>query len=192
MTNRRPRWIALAAAPALFSLPGAVAQEAEPATTRAEMVAATLAAAERHAATPRSRGSRRALGASLAMLDRLGVRAEASAGEDPIREWRAIAGPSSAPPFRGRLLGPAFRRGWLEPGQALRVEQLFASGQNATVSVAAVPDTPLRLGVSGPGDAAPCRDGQRSCAWMPLFTQRYTITVTNPTERRTRFFLVFD
>jgi hypothetical protein len=169
-------------------LAGAAAIAQSDPASRAEMVAAMLVDAERQAATP----SRGALATTLARFERLGVHAAPGSGDDAIAEWRTVAGDRQSRPYRGRLLGPAFRRGWIEPGQVMHVEQLFVSGQVATVSVATVPDAPLRLGVSGPGDAAMCREARRNCNWMPLFTQRYTITLTNTGDRRARFYLVVD
>lgn len=191
MTRRLVLTIAAIAAAATG--PSSLAQNQGTASlpSRAAAVAEMLVEADGHAAMP-TRTRSRALGRALTTLDRLGVRAAPGSGDDAIAEWRELAAPSVTPLFRGRLLGPAFRRGWLDAGQVIRVEQLFVSGQVATVSVASNPTAPLQLGISGPGEAVPCRNGGRECNWMPLFTQRYTITLSNRGGQRARFYLVVD
>jgi len=159
--------------------------------SRAELIATMLVDAHRQAETP-SRSNRRALGSALTTLDRLGVHAQPGIGDDAIAEWRALPGVRAGNRYRGRVLGPAFRRGWLDAGQMVQVEQLFLSGQAASVSVANLPDGPLRLGVSGPDGRANCQEAARNCNWMPSFTQRYTITIRNIGPRATRFYLVMD
>jgi hypothetical protein len=178
---------ALAALALLAATPG-YAQEAAPAS-RAALVADLLARADGAADAP-TRANRAALARDLDALDRLGARA-ADGGDDPTPAWRDRSGARAAG-YRGRILGPAFRRGWIDPGAEVRVEQLFLSGQTATVAVAATPDQPLRLGVSGRDLAQLCPAGGRNCRWLPLFTQRYTISITNAGQKRARFYLVVD
>lgn len=162
-----------------------------PATTRADKAAALLVAADRGAQDGSLEG-RRLLAASLAALERLGVHAQPDSEDGALGDWRRIAGSEGAVPDRGRILGPAYRRGWIDPGQQLRVEQLFLSGQTATVALAATPDQPVRLAVTGPNAPVACPDDARNCKWLPLFTQRYAITIANTGTQRARFYLVVD
>lgn len=98
----------------------------------------------------------------------------------------------AATPFRGRVLGPAWQRGWLPAGGEARLEQQFMGGQRATIAVAGAPAAPLTLTVAEPGVEPVCRDAPRACRWLPLYTQRYAITLRNPGAARVRFYLVLD
>lgn len=168
----------------------ALSDQAAP-VSRAGATAALLAAAD-SAAAGTDKAARKALGQSLAALDRVGAHAQ-DGQEDALPGWRAQAGPkATGAVYRGRVLGPAYRRGWLEPGAELKVEQLFLGGQAATVAVAATPSQPLRLSIQGASVAAPCAAETRDCRWVPIFTERYTIRVRNAGAAKARYYLVFD
>ncbi len=165
---------------------------AQPAPERALLTADLLAQADRADAAP-SRSARKALKQAVATLDRFGVRADPAdpEGQAALANWRARSG-SATPPMRGRVLGPAFRRGWLDAGGSLQLEQLFLAGQTASIAVAAAPGEGMRLAVSGPDAAGNCAGESRTCRWTPIFTQRYTITVRNNGAARARYYLVMD
>lgn len=102
---------------------------------------------------------------------------------------------SSALGFRGRALGPAYRRGSLVPGASLTMRQLFLGGQRAQILVApAGGATNLSLRVQGADGstlcAKPVGGPQVDCAWMPLFTDRYNIVIENGGSAPARFYLV--
>jgi hypothetical protein len=186
------RWLAPLVAAAVIG-PSSVARTDSSAAPpdRAASVAALLVEADANAASP-TRVRRRALRTALTMLDRLGARPQQGAADDPVREWCALAGGCPTTSYRGRVLGPAYRRGWLATGQEMQVEQLFLSGRYASVSVASVPDGAIRLDVSGPNGRTSCGAGPRNCRWMPSFTQRYTITIRNIGAQATKVYLVID
>lgn len=168
-----------------------VTAAAVPSTDRASMTADLLARADR-AAAGTSRAAARKLDEALTTLDRIGVRAEAEGdGATALADWRSRSVHAELP-YRGRVLGPAFRRGWLEPGAAARVDQLFLAGQNASVAVSGAPDRGVKLAVAGRDAPAGCTGTDRSCRWVPIFTQRYTITVRNGGKSATRYYLVMD
>jgi hypothetical protein len=108
-----------------------------------------------------------------------------------VPAWRKTAG-IGEPDYRGRVLGPAYSRGWIEPGQTAQIDQQFLAGQRATVAVAAAPQGGLALSVTDPDRALVCRTRPRSCNWLPLYTQRYTITLSNRGTSRLRYYLVVD
>lgn len=166
---------------------GPVSSEEPVPPSRAGAAADLLAAADAAAARP-GKTARKTLGKSVTALDRIGVRAQDGA-EDALPGWRAQAGPAAV--YRGRVLGPAYRRGWLEPGAELTVEQLFLGGQAANVAVAANPSQPLQLSIRGADSVARCVT-PRDCRWTPIFTERYTIRVRNAGSARARYYLVFD
>ena len=170
----------------LGAVAGAVEQE-----SRALATANLLAGADADA--DGARPSHKRLAAKLRLLDRLGAHADqdADAGDDPIQNWRNAAG-LREPGYRGRVLGPAFRRGWIGPGKTASIAQQFLGGRKTTVAVAAAPDQTLDLRIDDPAAGAVCRAEGRSCSWMPLYTQRYMINVRNPGQDAVRFYLVVD
>ena len=95
----------------------------------AEAVASLLADADV------AQGDPERLGMILAALDSFGARP--MAGEaDPVATWRSKAAMPKTPPYRGRVLGPAYKAGMLNPGATVRLPQLFDGGRSARVAVA--------------------------------------------------------
>ena len=115
---------------------------------------------------------------------------------DLAARWRRLAarkGVRDAAPYRGRALGPAYRRGRLAAGAALDTEQVFLAGQKAVVALVPEPGRTLSIRVAEPGKpicertAAPPR---ASCAWLPLFTSRVEIRIANPGPAPASYYLV--
>ncbi len=101
----------------------------------------------------------------------------------------------SALGFRGRALGPAYRRGSLGAGDSVTVRQLFFAGQRAQISVAPSRGAAnLSLRVQGADGntlcAKPIEGSQADCAWLPLFTDRYDIVIENGGSVPAAFYLV--
>lgn len=97
-------------------------------------------------------------------------------------------------PFRGRILGPAYRTGRLAPGQTSETSQLFLAGKQAEVVAIPVEDTNLQLEiieVEGQRSCTPPPTTARSvCRWIPIFTSRYRIRVRNRGNRPSDYYLV--
>lgn len=134
------------------------------------------------------------LGMLLATIDGLGARPAPDAA-DPIPAWRSRAVMPQTPPFRGRVLGPAYKAGMLDPGKSVRLPQLFDGGRAARVAVA----TPGKAGLDFTvldGEAKPvCPPGNarnRQCTWTPLYSARFEIVVTNPSSNAAGYYLVID
>jgi hypothetical protein len=170
-----------------FALLAAPAVAASQRDSRAVLVADLLARIDRQSAKPTER---RALARDLRTLDRLGAH-PADGAEDPRAAWRKAARVLRESDYRGRVLGPAYSRGWIEPGQAAHMDQQFLAGQRATVAVSSIGGT-LALNVTDPERSSVCRAQPRSCVWLPLYTQRYTITLSNRGPNRLRYYLVVD
>lgn len=127
-----------------------------------------------------------ALAAAARTLARMGAH-PTDGQEDLVTAWsrQAIAmgaSPGDAPAFRGRVLGPAYRRVQLSPAQKDVSSASFLAGQQASVTVTPVGKGQVNLHVQGANDSIACtvqrrRDGHR-CEWLPLYTERYTITVS--------------
>ncbi|MBA4353326.1 MAG: hypothetical protein C0409_01410, partial [Novosphingobium sp.] len=141
-----------------------------------------------------AQGDPRRLGVLLAALDGLGAR-PADGASDPLDGWRAQAERPQTPPYRGRVLGPAYRSGMLDPGKSVRLPQLFDGGRAARVAVA----TPGLAGLDFTvldGEAKPvCPPGKarnRQCTWTPLYSGRFEIVLSNPSTNTTGYYLVID
>ncbi|QOV94125.1 hypothetical protein [Novosphingobium sp. ES2-1] len=153
-----------------------------------EAVATLLAEADS------SQGDPQKLGMILAALDSFGARA--MPGEpDPVAKWRARAVMPDTPPYRGRVLGPAYKAGMLNPGATVRLPQLFDGGRSARVSVATPGQAALDFTVLD-GEARPvcppAKARTRECMWTPLFSGRFEIVLTNPSSNAAGYYLVID
>lgn len=161
---------------------GAARAVADPAD-RARMTAALLASLD--AGTARRSAPARKM--ALKTLDRLGAHSLDTAVKPAAPVER---------PFRGRLLGPGYQRGWIDGGAELRLEQQFLAGHRASIAVVAAPAAPLALTVAesgaGTGAGSVCRAATDGCRWLPLYTQRYAITLRNAGATRVRYYLVLD
>lgn len=134
------------------------------------------------------------LGAIVAALDAFGARP--LAGEaDLVTAWRARAEMPKTPPYRGRLLGPAYKAGMLNPGATVRLPQLFDGGRSARVAVATPGQAGLDFTVLD-GEAKPvcppAKARSRECMWTPLFSGRFEIVLTNPSSNAAGYYLVID
>lgn len=154
----------------------------------AAAVAQLLAAADTAQSDPKR------LGVLLAAIDGLGAH-PADGAADPLGNWRAKAERPQTPAYRGRVLGPAYKAGMLDPGKSLRLPQLFDGGRAARVAVA----TPGLAGLDFTvldGEAKPvCPPGKarnRQCTWTPLYSGRFEIVLSNPSANATGYYLVID
>jgi len=143
-------------------------------------------------------GDHAALRARAQMLTALGA-TPAEGQEDLARLWtreaqdHGVAEPALA--FRGRALGPAYRRGSIVPGGSMTMRQLFLGGQRAQILVAPADGAGhLSIRVQGADGetlcAKPVGDPQADCAWMPLFTERFDIVIENGGAAPAGFYLV--
>lgn len=164
----------------------------EPATASATVPASDaerLAMALVDADQAYARGDNARLAEALRRFDALGGR-PLDETDPEIGRWRQAA--NQAPPMRGRSLGPGYRSGQLSPGRSEQLEQVFLSGKRASVALSAPSGARLKLEVQDRKDEAVCgREGNPNhCHWVPLFTDRYRITIVNPGQSAVRYFLV--
>jgi hypothetical protein len=99
------------------------------------------------------------------------------------------------PAFRGRALGPAYRRGFLGARGTVTVHQLFLAGQRARISVAPKRGAShLSMRVQGADGNILCvktvGEAQADCDWLPLFTDRYDIVIENAGPAPAAFYLI--
>jgi hypothetical protein len=158
------------------------------AAQRAKTVAQLLTEAEAMQGKPKQ------LGVLLAQIDAFGAH-PVSDTDDPVRAWRNKAIMPQTPPYRGRVLGPAYKTGMLDPGKSVRLPQLFDGGLAARVAVATPGQAELDFTVLD-GEAKPvCPPGKarsRQCTWTPLYSGRFEIVLSNPSNNATGYYLVID
>lgn len=131
----------------------------------------------------------------LARLDQLSVQSALDNPDDPLPSWRSEAADAglTLPPVRGRVLGPAYRSGWLEPGKTQSMEQLFLAGTKAQIILTSPDRGPLALQIRDRDQNTICQQSgppPGRCQWVAIFTQRYQIELSNPGTVRRRYFLV--
>lgn len=157
--------------------------------SRAQKMASALIAAQ----DAEQRADAQALGDALRRLDALGAKPVGEAASAEMRRWAALA-PPGMPPMRGRALGPGFRVGNLAPEGSRVFEQTFLAGKRASIVATAGGGMPLVLRVAADDTDPLCqRTAPRSsCNWTPLYTRRYSITLTNPGRKVRRYYLVIE
>lgn len=158
-----------------------------------DRVADALAAGE----AAESDRSGAALFAAARRLDRLA--AHPLAGQDDLAaRWRRhgdmLGARDGTSPMRGRALGPAYRGGLLAAGARLDIDQIFLGGETAMVVVVPQKGLALQIRIADPDRAQICDQAVQSpktaCRWLPVFTTRFRISVTNPTTTPARYYLV--
>lgn len=141
-------------------------------------------------------GDGKAMLAAARSLEALGARPADGAADlaAHLRRQAAARGVrDELPRTRGRALGPAYSEGILQPGETLSTEQVFLGGQKAEIGLVPQPRRSLTIHIAA-------RDWQicgravqalkATCSWLPIFTQRVEIRVTNPGSLPTRYYLV--
>lgn len=155
-----------------------------------EDAAALLAAAE---AAP----SAAARAPYLERLDALGVHLADNAGsDDPLNQWRSQHKTPDGAPWRGRALGPAYRRAVVQPGESLVIQQIFLAGQRAQIAAQVSTQGTsgaVAMAISNPRAEAVCTRQvapRASCNWLPIFTERFAIALQNNGSRAASVYLV--
>ncbi|MFN3469108.1 MAG: hypothetical protein ACK4Z7_05345 [Novosphingobium sp.] len=141
-----------------------------------------------------AQGDPRALGRAIAMLDAYGAR-PLDPGADPVAAWRSTAHMPQTPPYRGRLLGPAYKAGQLPPGASVRLPQLFNGGRIARVAVATPGQAAIEFAVldaEARPVCPPARARNPECTWTPLYSGRFEIVLSNSSASAAGYYLVID
>ena len=130
-------------------------------------------------------------------LTAFGAKPADSETPDLAQIWASQARDGAAPlVYRGRILGPAYRNGSIIPGSTTATEQLFLAGQLAHVTVSASRGALLNLAITDSKGKAVCQImvGQPvgSCKWIPLFSERFQVTIDNNGPQNARYFLVVN
>ncbi len=144
---------------------------------------------------------RRKLVVALSKLNAIGGH-PADATEANVAEvWRtrmnrADLARLAVPAYRGRILGPAYRSGFVAPGVPISTTQLFLAGQVASLSVAPSKDAKLGLTVINAKGAEICTSKilapASSCRWIPTFSERVQIRIENVGAAPAKYFLAVN
>ena len=177
----------------LVVIPALALLAAAPQQDRVGVVAAAL---ERGAAGEQSQDGEAMLQAAVA-LQALGAR-PATGEVDLVTHWLAEARRRGAKvqasaPYRGRALGPAYRRGVLGAGETLVTEQVFLAGQTAQVALVPEAARSLAIRIIAPDHKNLCERvaaPRAACDWLPMFTSRVRIDIVNRGNQSARYFLV--
>jgi len=170
--------------------PATSAAEASEPATRAATIAKRLAQGE----AAYEAGDQDTLGDIVAALAASRLKPLDASQTDTLAMWQTASGVQPTP-FRGRLLGPAYVRGELAPGEVWRSAQTFKSGEASTLSVSHKGLGPVRMTVSDAKARKVCAERRMkspACRFTPMFTQRYEIELTNEGDENAVYFLVFD
>jgi hypothetical protein len=138
-----------------------------------------------------------ALVAAASRLDRLAAH-PLGGGEDLAARWRtqgaALGVKDETPPMRGRALGPAYRSGQLAAGAHIDLDQIFLGGEAAVVVVVPQAGRSLHVRISDADQMPICGQAveppKAACRWLPVFTTRFRISLTNPAATAARYYLV--
>ncbi len=182
--------LAFALAGCAHTLPAEQPDVAEALTGDPLADSAMLLAAAEKAADARERDP------LLARLDALGVKAVEDAADDPLAGWRAEAAAMGAerPVYRGRALGPAYRRARIAPGETMAIEQIFYAGQRAEIAAQSNGGQPVALAIRNQRTEEVCKtelSPRASCRWLPLFTERFSIELVNRSREGASVYIVF-
>jgi len=172
---------------ALFMAAAAVVNPT-PADDPVDRVVAILARGEAGVATRQKNVVRDAVLA----LEAIGAR---PVGDDAAQRWRAFLGGKAPPPQRGRGLGPGYRMGTLASGEVLKLEQIFLAGERADIAAQTLGNGTLRLQIASLDGRSTCTppEGLRMrCRWIPVFTQRFAIRLTNASASPMPYYLAVN
>lgn len=125
-----------------------------------------------------------------------------SGTEDLAKRWEVQAQeltPEDARetiPYRGRIKGPAYRRQTLSPETDDVIEDVFYAAETAQMTLQVMGSSSLRWEVSEDGaDDGPVCTGSvgtdgATCRFMPLWTSKYRIRITNSSDQSATYLFV--
>jgi hypothetical protein len=155
-----------------------------------ERVAVALAEGDRAEST-------KARAQAAQTLAALGAKPADSSTPDLARTWaNETSGKAATTVYRGRILGPAYQNGSIVAGAVAATHQLFLAGQVAHVSVSGSRDAQLNLVVTDGKGNPICQvivgSPVGSCKWLPLYSERFQVTIGNIGPQSARYFLVVN
>ena len=139
-----------------------------------------------------------ALRTAAQILESLGARPDADQEDDLSSRWREQAkllDPSTIlPVYRGRALGPSYKKGMVSARSAVSTDQIFLAGKKASVALVPLSSKPMSIKISDGEGNSVCNRSAASkpanCEWLPLFTERYRINIHTTASQPVTYYLV--
>lgn len=132
------------------------------------------------------------------LLDQLGAK-PMSQGNDKAKQWYKLAVAMDAsiaekyPPFRGRVKGPAYREHKVTAGQIDVINEVFYAAEPAQLSIMTQQGSVTLSVKVKDADTPVCHikvdTNMKSCAWTPIYTTPYEITLTNTSTTDVQYVL---
>lgn len=131
-----------------------------------------------------------------------------TSGDDLAKIWieaaRALQPASTPAPYRGRVKGPAYRKAHVGALQSTTIEEVYYASEKAELTLKSLSGEPLNLVVTeqipetentpknAPAPVCTLRTNASisSCQWLPLWTAKYTITISNQGQNPVAYILV--
>lgn len=135
------------------------------------------------------------------LLTQLGAQPLNNDTPDFAEDWRYTAnklrGTDADPAYRGRVRGSAYREKILAPGAMENLEEIYYASEKAELTLKTLSGGALALQVAEQSDETPqavcaldAQDTAASCQWLPLWTAKYNITITNHGTEPVSYLLV--
>ncbi|WP_295637927.1 hypothetical protein [Novosphingobium sp.] len=101
---------------------------------------------------------------------------------------------AAAIPFRNRVLGAGYRMVAIAPGATTQFDQTFLAGQRARVAVVALTNSEFSLSVRGDDGQSVCAAAspKSRCDWVPAWTTRYAILLSNPGKIKSDYYVIMQ
>ena len=113
--------------------------------------------------------------------------------DNPLAQWREDHQASGNAPYRGRTLGPAYRRVHVQGGDSLQIDQIFYAGERAEIAAQANGGD-IAIEINNPRDESVCAKPlapNANCSWLPIFTERFSIQVENHGSQPASVYITF-
>ncbi|MEH6660049.1 MAG: hypothetical protein V7679_00250 [Parasphingorhabdus sp.] len=140
----------------------------------------------------------KALRTAAQTLESLGARPDDDQENNLSKSWSEQAStidPSTTPPvYRGRALGPSYKKGMVSATARVSIDQIFLAGRKASVALVPASPKPMSIEISDGQGKNICTRHTSSkpanCEWLPLFTERYKINIRTSESRPVTYYLV--
>ena len=139
-----------------------------------------------------------ALHTAAQVLQSLGAKPDMDQEDDLSSRWASQAKsiePATEPSvYRGRALGPSYKKGMVSALSTVNIEQIFLAGKKASVALVPVSSKPMSIRISDGQGKNICNRSTSSkpanCEWLPLFTERYRINIHTSASQPVTYYLV--
>ena len=140
----------------------------------------------------------KALRAAAQTLAGIGARPDAEEQDDLSRRWgeqaKLIDPSTTLPVYRGRALGPSYKKGMVSAVSKVSTDQIFLAGKKASVALVPVSSRPMSIKIFDDQGKNICSQSTSSkpasCQWLPLFTERYRINIHTSESQPVIYYLV--